>query len=214
MKQKKKDYSKSRKKYWREQIKHRAVQFLGGICRNCGQTFEDCCYDFHHLNPDEKDFNISHPQTNGAKSWLKIRDELKKCVLLCANCHRLVHAGLVQTTLEQYFDDDYYEWDLTKYKLIDSKTGEPKAADTTCPKCGGHKSPSGAQCLECAKKEQRRFDVAREELKEMIYAEAFTDIGKRYGVSDNSIRKRCEKLGLPSHKKDILKYSPEEWKAV
>lgn len=214
MEQKKKDYSKCTKKYWRAQIKHRGVQFLGGICRNCGNNFEDCCYDFHHLNPEEKDFTVGNVQTNGAKSWYKVRDELKKCVLLCANCHRLVHNGLIEIELMPYFDNEFYEWDLANYKLIDLKTGCPKLVDTTCPKCGGYKSPSGAQCLECAKKEQRRFNITREELKEMIYTETFTDIGKRYGVSDNSIRKRCEKFGLPSHKKDILKYSPEEWKAV
>jgi hypothetical protein len=48
----------------------------------------------------------------------------------------------------------------------------------------------------------------------MIYSEAFTAIGKRYGVSDNSIRKRCEKFGLPYRKQDILKYSEEEWAKI
>lgn len=214
MEQKKKDYSKYRKKYWREQIKHRAVQFLGGVCRNCGQTFEDCCYDFHHLNPEEKDFNISNPQTNGAKSWFKVRDELKKCILLCANCHRLVHAGLVESDIKPYFNDEFYEWGLTNFKLVDTITGEPKFADVTCPKCGGYKSYNADQCLKCSKEERKKFEVTREELKEMIYSEAFVDIGKRFGVSDNSIRERCRKLGLPFNKKDILKYSPEEWKVV
>jgi len=214
MEQKKKDYSKYRKKYWREQIKHRGVQFLGGVCRNCGGAFEDCCYDFHHLNPKEKDFTIGNVQTNGAKSWFKVRDELKKCVLLCANCHRLAHAGLIETDLQLYFNDEYYEWDLTKFKLIDSSTGLPKDANITCPICGQYKSPNANKCSECAMKEQIRFEVSREELKEMIYTMAFTDIGKKYGVSDNSIRKRCEKFGLPSYKKDILKYSPEEWASI
>ena len=211
MEHKKKDYSKYRKKYWREQINNRAVQFLGGICRNCGQTFEDCCYDFHHINPEEKDFNISNPQTNGAKSWFKIRDELKKCVLLCSNCHRLVHAGLVETDLQPYFDDEYYEWELAQFKLIDTTTGKPKFADVTCPKCGGYKSPNAGQCLKCSELERKKFEVSRDELKDMIYTMAFTDIGKKYGVSDNSIRGRCKKFGLPFNKKDILQYSPEEW---
>ena len=187
------------------------MQFLGGVCRHCGQTFADCCYDFHHLNPEEKDFNISNPQTNGAKSWFKVRDELKKCVLLCANCHRLVHAGLIETELELYFNDEYYEWDLTSYKLIDRSTGVPKDANFTCPTCGGYKSPNANQCLECMQKEQTRFEVSREELKELIYSETFTDIGKKFGVSDNSIRARCKKFGLPYNKKDILQYSLEEW---
>jgi len=103
---------------------------------------------------------------------------------------------------------------LTKFKLIDSSTGLPKDANITCPICGQYKSPIANKCSECAMKEQIRFEVSREELKEMIYTMAFTDIGKKYGVSDNSIRKRCEKFGLPSYKKDILKYSPEEWASI
>lgn len=211
MEQKKKDYSKSTKKYWRSQIKHRAVQFLGGVCRHCGQTFEDCCYDFHHLNPKEKDFTIGNAQTNGARSWFKVRDELKKCVLLCANCHRLVHSGLVEIEFIPYFNDEFYEWELTQFKLVDTITGKPKFVDITCPKCGQYKSPSAKQCLKCAQEKQRRFEVSREELKEMIYTETFIDIGKKFGVSDNSIRLRCKKFGLPFNKKDILQYSPEEW---
>lgn len=46
--------------------------------------------DFHHLNPTEKDFNISDRMT----SFEAIRPELDKCVLLCSCCHREVHDGL------------------------------------------------------------------------------------------------------------------------
>ena len=214
MEQKKKDYSKYTKKYWRTQIKHRGIQFLGGACRNCGQIFEDCCYDFHHLDPKEKDFTVSDIQTNGARSWLKIRDELKKCVLLCANCHRLIHAGLIETDIKPYFNNEYHDWELTQFKLVDTRTGEPMFADVTCPKCGGYKSPNASQCIECSKKERRGFEITREELKDMIYNNTFVDIGKRFGVSDNCVRRRCKEFGLPYRRQDILQYSPEEWAKI
>ena len=47
-------------------------------------------FDFHHVNPMEKDFSISDRMT----SFEAIREELGKCVLLCARCHREVHDGL------------------------------------------------------------------------------------------------------------------------
>ena len=43
------DYSKDSKKFWRNQIKARGVQALGGKCILCGQVYEDCCFDFHKL---------------------------------------------------------------------------------------------------------------------------------------------------------------------
>ena len=46
-------------------------------------------YDFHHLDPAEKDFSISD-----GTSWKWIEPELRKCELLCARCHREVHDGL------------------------------------------------------------------------------------------------------------------------
>ena len=44
-------------------------------------------YDFHHRDPSQKDFSIS----KNAKSFEKCKQELDKCDLLCANCHRLRH---------------------------------------------------------------------------------------------------------------------------
>ena len=49
---------------------------------------------FHHLDPELKDFGISG---NANRSWDKIQVELDKCVLLCANCHSEVHAGIVSS---------------------------------------------------------------------------------------------------------------------
>lgn len=208
------DYSKDTKKFWRREIKHRGVQFLGGICRNCGNVFDDCCYDFHHLNPNEKDFNISSAQTNGAKTWLKVRDELKKCVLLCANCHRLIHNKLINKEIEPYFNDEYYEWDLMQFKLVDTQTGIPKYANIICPTCGEYKSPSAQQCHQCSKLTERRFEVSRDELKEMIYNETFEDIGRKFGVSGNAIRNRCKMFGLPYKRQDIMVYSKEDWELI
>ena len=48
--------------------------------------------EFHHLDSTHKDFGIS--SKGYTRSWTKISEELDKCLLLCANCHREVHAGL------------------------------------------------------------------------------------------------------------------------
>lgn len=63
------------------------------VCSNpqCGET-SSCCMEFHHLDPQEKDLEISRVVTNG---WSigRIQAEIAKCISLCSNCHKKVHAG-------------------------------------------------------------------------------------------------------------------------
>lgn len=70
----------------RLELKFKAVQYKGGKCEQCGYTGSVACFDFHHLDPSLKSFAISEdPHT---RSWERIREEIDKCMLLCANCHR------------------------------------------------------------------------------------------------------------------------------
>ena len=67
--------------------KYMAVEYMGGSCQDCGGTFPYCVYDFHHTGSD-KEVNPSYAL---AGSWESALSELNKCVLLCANCHRMRH---------------------------------------------------------------------------------------------------------------------------
>lgn len=73
----------------RAKIKKLAVEYLGGCCVVCGYSRYLGALEFHHRNPNEKDFEI-----NSSLGWDKISVELDKCDLLCANCHREVHNDL------------------------------------------------------------------------------------------------------------------------
>lgn len=74
-------------------MKQRAVAFLGGHCADCG--FESTefpeAFDFHHQDPSVKVDKVSSFISRGV-SWDTLVTELKKCILLCANCHRIRHA--------------------------------------------------------------------------------------------------------------------------
>ena len=78
----------------REKVRLMAVEFKGGRCQVCG--YDRCieALEFHHLDPTQKDFGISHK--GYTRSWEKVREEVDKCILLCANCHREFHAGMLQ----------------------------------------------------------------------------------------------------------------------
>ncbi len=68
------------------QLKKRAVIHMGGRCHDCKQQFPLGVYDFHHLDPTQKDFSISK-KTN----FEEVKVELDKCVMLCKNCHSIRH---------------------------------------------------------------------------------------------------------------------------
>ena len=68
--------------------KQMAVDHFGGVCADCGNSFPNCVFQFHHLDPKEKDVNPSKAlATSVERMWA----ELKKCVMLCANCHLIRH---------------------------------------------------------------------------------------------------------------------------
>ena len=74
----------------RRLLKLKAIEYKGGSCNICGYNKCPDAFDFHHSDPNEKDFAIS---TEGyTRSWEKVKKELDKCILLCANCHREIHS--------------------------------------------------------------------------------------------------------------------------
>lgn len=56
--------------------------------------------------------------------------------------------------------------------------------------------------------------VTREELKELIRNNSMTEVGRQFGVTDNSIRKWCVKYNLPEKVSEIKRYTNEEWNAI
>lgn len=73
------------------QIKRKAVDYKGGKCQECGYDNYLGALEFHHLNPTEKDIEISKlGRSFGSAEMLA---ELDKCALLCSRCHREVHGG-------------------------------------------------------------------------------------------------------------------------
>ena len=56
--------------------------------------------------------------------------------------------------------------------------------------------------------------ISKEELKKLIRTTPFTTIGKQYGVTDNAVRKWCDKYNLPRKVKEIKSYSDEEWELI
>lgn len=65
--------------------KEEAVEKFGNKCSDCNKSYHQSIYEFHHIDPSTKILDPSKALNRG--NW----DELDKCVMLCANCHRLRH---------------------------------------------------------------------------------------------------------------------------
>lgn len=73
----------------RKIVKLKALDYKGGKCEYCGYCRCIEALEFHHTVPGQKDFAIS--SSGHTRSWNKMKAELDKCELLCANCHREAH---------------------------------------------------------------------------------------------------------------------------
>ncbi len=73
----------------RDKIKQMALEYKGNKCSIC--SYDRCtqALEFHHLDPNEKEFAIGYK--GETRSWERTKKELDKCILVCSNCHREIH---------------------------------------------------------------------------------------------------------------------------
>lgn len=187
------------------------IKVFHSQCCICGFNAFQEALEFHHVDPSQKEFGITD---GGAvtKALSKQLDEMRKCVLVCANCHRGIHAGYLEVpdNPEQFFDDTIANQLLQE--LDEIKHGQKHY----CQRCGKEiVTTSATYCVDCAKLISRKVDrPSREELKKLIRTTPFTRIANQFEVSDNAVRKWCDSYGLPRKVTDIKQMSDQEWERV
>lgn len=78
----------------RRKLKKMIIEYKGGQCIICSYHRCNGALDLHHIDSAQKEFGLS---VRGlTRSWEKIQAEANKCILVCANCHREIHAGITQ----------------------------------------------------------------------------------------------------------------------
>ena len=82
----------------RKKVRQMAIEYKGGKCELCGYNTCTDALEFHHKDLSKKDFGIS--EKGYTRSWKRVQQELDKCIMVCANCHREVHASQVQLPRE------------------------------------------------------------------------------------------------------------------
>ncbi len=78
----------------RKKMKEMVVEYKGGKCQICGYDKCSRALNLHHIDGDEKEFGLSHKGLT--RSWEKTKEEADKRMLVCANCHMEIHAGMIE----------------------------------------------------------------------------------------------------------------------
>jgi hypothetical protein len=173
-------------KLWRKRTKERMIAAFGGACCVC--SYDKCAasLDFHHLDPSQKDSGFVRLRSN-PQSWTSIVIELRKCVMVCSNCHGEIHHGA--TVVPD--DAPRFNEEFAEYKIHYPLT-EP------CPVCKGPKPLHQRTCSRiCAAKMKGRVNWEKIDLVG-LFKTGMTQraIAESLGVSDSAVLKQARKLGL------------------
>ena len=173
-------------KRWRMETKKTAVNAMGGKCAICGYCRCADALDFHHIDDTNKSFGVGKIMGNPT-SWARIVTELKKCVLLCANCHRELHAGLIKLPDRlPVFNPTY-----THYSR------RHKTSMTPCVVCGKSKPACRKTCSKkCAASLSWTVDWHKHDVIRMVETQqmAYTAIADLLGVSSVAVWKRYKRV--------------------
>lgn len=119
--------------------KIKAIRILGGKCEKCGNE-NYACLDFHHNKDKDKEDNINSMFSN---RWSKLEKEIKKCSLLCRNCHQEKHSK---------------EYIGTRCRELKNKFLEIKGVDR-CEKCGFKGENTSSLDFHHKNKEEKDFSI-------------------------------------------------------
>jgi len=172
-------------KLWRFNTKKRIVESMGGKCQICG--YDRCLSNLalHHKDPTKKDFSLGGVRAN-PKSWNKITEELRKCVLLCHICHTEIHENIISLPENiSSFNEEYANYKRNNLFL------------DKCLVCEGLKPKQQKTCsVQCGGKLARKIDWDNVDLPQLLEKLSIVKIAEKLGCSDVAIHKRLKKLNL------------------
>jgi len=169
--------------------KQQAVEYKGGCCEVCGYSKCLGALEFHHRNPNQKDFRVS----NRKFSWKRVWRELAKCSLLCANCHREEHEKLKNKEHEKLWKE--VRKDIPERKP-EGKTTKP------CEQCGetfeSYVNTGQRFCSrQCKGLHQSRVVWPSDrDLSRMLKQTSVSQVARTLGVVPKTVRERCQKRGI------------------
>lgn len=173
-------------KKWRQLAKKRLIRAFGGSCCICGYNKCDEVLEFHHLDPSTKETSWGAIRGN-IKSWNRILEEMRKCVMVCSNCHKEVHAKFTTIPLNAPRLDEV---------LADYRAEERKLVYSACPICNKPKLNRYKTCSPiCARTNQKNVDWDNHNIIELLNIhKTYTAVGDLLGVSAAAVSRKLKQL--------------------
>ena len=103
------------------------ITYKGGKCEKCGYDKNIAALDFHHKNPEEKNFQLDSRHLSNTHID-KLKKEADKCILVCATCHREIHNAK--------YDKNNINTLLNEYTSENISVYSKKKKTSVCPVCG------------------------------------------------------------------------------
>ena len=164
----------------RRLTKIKLIEYKGGQCEVCGYNKRiPSAYDFHHSDPREKIFGISNGNTLGIETMKK---EVDKCILLCKNCHAEIHDTIIDVDIL---------WDKALQQTSNGKIFTKMFTCNTCGKIEKQRAPNQKYCgYDCSSVGRRKVEnrPTKEEILKMLDTETRVSLGKKFKVSETTIR--------------------------
>jgi hypothetical protein len=165
--------------------KLKAVELMGGSCSKCDYNRNLSALEFHHIDPKTKEFNWKQVCK---KPWDQVIQELSKCIIVCKNCHAEIHNPNMSIA-------DVEQLTTSANSMLEKSRYATERFLKPTGKCAYHSCDNNVFATkycshECASLSQRKVvRPSKKELQNQLESDSIVKIGKRYGVSDNSVRK-------------------------
>lgn len=157
--------------------KYEVIMQRGGKCKSCGYNKNISALEFHHINPDKKEFQIDMRHFSNMKLET-LQLELIKCKLLCANCHREEH------------NQDLNLLEIPSIiKNCDKKSFE-NPSGSICPVCGKRfpKSKGKIYCSKECRKADKRYPSKQEVIEQYKLLKTWDKVAKHFGLTRRIIQ--------------------------
>lgn len=179
---------------------------MGSSCTICGYSRCLSALEFHHIDEEEKEFSISNGFWKGIAT-ADIVNEIKKCILVCANCHREIHAGVFDNIeLQSLFSEKRFN-EIFQKRCLECGISIFHLSHTFC----------STRC--------RLTNARNKQLKTRIYNSVWHKVdvvnllsrhngvmvraAKEMGISDNAVKKRFKKITSCNNWEEHLESLPK-----
>jgi len=170
--------SSDKVKRWRLRQKIKLMEYKGNKCHECGYDKIKylSAFDFHHRDPNEKEFGIAYK--GRCIGFKKLKKEVDKCDVLCTRCHQELH--------------DKKHWEERKRLLSVNRRKVTKEINCHfCEKIFKQKRKEQKYCcVECGRKgiktiPEYNIELLEEDFKKIGYKEVM----KKYNLKRSSLYK-------------------------